>query len=382
MNYKLNLFTFLILGHISSSANTNLLNDHNSSEVSRSNLSKAFKRLEWENKILEAELKLKKLTQKNLTYKSEINYQVKLENLKKDAKLAEIQSEKLNHEMNIKKSVWELKREKLEAEISTFKMKQELKHYSDKQPLYLKNPLLDNNNTLVISDRRIALNGIISSKMAKKITTKINYYNNIDGKKPIFLVIDSSPGGSVMAGYLIIKAIESSKAPVYVVLKSFAASMAAIIVTFADKSFAYSHATMLHHQPSAYLYGSNNLTEQKENYKNLEKWWKYLATPIAQKMGISIDEFKKKMYSNSSKGDWSEFAVDAQKLHWVNHIVSRIEDTSILSDMLTETKSQSSKEKKKSETIVKNGQVIEYLPHLSPTDVYFLYSPDGYYQVQ
>jgi len=382
MNYKLNLFTFLILGNITSSANSNFLNDSNSSKISHKNFSKEFKRLELENKVLEAELKLKKLTQKNLTYKSEINYQVKLENLKKDAKLAEIKSEKLNHEMNIKKAVWELKRDKLEAEISTFKMKQELKHYSDKQPIYLDNPLLDNNNTLIISDRRISLNGVISSKMAKKISTKINYYNNINSKKPIFLVIDSSPGGSVMAGYLIIKSIESSKAPVYVVLKSFAASMAAIIVTFADKSFAYSHATMLHHQPSAYLYGSNNLTEQKENYKNLEKWWKYLATPIAKKMGITIEEFKQKMYTNSSKGDWSEFAVDAQKIHWVNHIVSRIEDTSVLSDMIIANKNQDSKERKNSETIVKNGKTIQYLPHLSPTDVYFLYSPDGYYQVQ
>ena len=348
--------------------------------IDESNNSSLLESLKWENKILEAQFERKELTQKNQKYNEKVQYQNRLEKLKNDAELAEIKADKITHEMSVKKALWESKTEKLETELTLLKMKQERNHYTDNKPLYLNNPLTAENK-LIISDRRIALDGLITSKMAKEITNKINYYNNKNKNKPIFLVINSSPGGSVMAGYLIIKAMESSNAPVYVVLKSFAASMAAIIVTLADKSFAYSHATMLHHQPSIYQQGSSNLTEQKENYKNLEKWWNYLGKPIAKKMGISIEEFQKKMYQHSSKGDWSEFAIDAQKLRWVNHIVSQLEDTSIVTDIIEEKESEEEKEKE-IETMSKNGKPIQYLPHLAPTDAFFLYSPDGYYQTR
>ena len=310
-------------------------------------------------------------------------YKKELEKLKNDAKLVELKSNKAINEMNVKKAEWELKTKKLEAEISIFKVVNERRRFIDKEPIYLDNPLLKD-NTLVISDRRIELNGPITEKLSDKIITQMNYFNNKDEHKPIFIVIDKSPGGSVMAGYQIVKAMESSKAPVYVVLKSFAASMAAIIVTFAEHSYAYSHATILHHQPSSYLYGASNLTEQKEDYRNLEKWWKYLATPVAKKMGITIDEFQKQMYEHSSHGDWSEFAEDAQKLHWVGHIVSRIEESAILQNFDEEEKEKQKKDEKKSAelSVDENGKAVYYLPHLTPTDAYFLYSPDNYYRVR
>jgi ATP-dependent Clp protease protease subunit len=370
MKYRTKLLTILLLGQIE--AHANLANIH------ESNNSTLLEILKWENKILEAQFERKELTQKNQKYNEKTKYQNRLEKLKNDAELAEIKADKVTHEISVKKVLWESKTEKIESELTLLKMKEERSHYVDSNPIYLDDPLTKENK-LIISDRRISLDGLITSEMASEITNKINYYNNKDNGKPIFLVINSSPGGSVMAGYLIIKAMESSKAPIYVVLQSFAASMAAIIVTMADKSFAYSHATMLHHQPSMFQQGSSNLTEQKENYKNLEKWWNYLGEPIAKKMGITLEEFQKKMYQHSSKGDWSEFAEDAQKLKWVNHIVSKIEDTSIMTDRIEEKKENDEKSKEV-ETISKNGKPIQYLPHLSPTDAFFLYSPDGYYQ--
>ena len=334
-----------------------------------------LEQLTLKNKILKTKVKLKELSIINESYSNNIDFEAQLQKLESDAKLAKIKAEKKTNEINIAKSEWELKTEKLEAEMKILKMKQERASYLDKEPLYLDNPLKED-NTLVISDRRIALNGVIDDKMSDRITHKINYFNNKDPKKPIFIVIDSSPGGSVMAGYLIIKAMESSKAPVYVVLKSFAASMAAIIVSTAEKSFAYSQATILHHQPSIFLQGSSNLTEQKENYKQLEKWWKYIAQPVADKMGITLEEFQKQMYQHSSKGDWVEFAADAYKLKWVNHIVSHIEETGILSDIIANQESGEKKDSKSSRVAQKNF----YLPRLSPTDAYLLYNPDGYYK--
>jgi ATP-dependent Clp protease protease subunit len=392
-NSKSLLVSLLIFGFVESYA-TNIenkeLNTSNIAQLSAKKLKnehkellKDLEKLKWKNKVLSAQFELKELKEKNKNYELELRYKEKLTKLRNDATLAEVEASKISNEMNVKKAAWELKTEKLEAEISIFKMEKERKQYADKEPSYLDNPLTKE-NTLVISDRRVDLNGAITSKLAEKITRKINYFNNKENDKPIFIVIDKSPGGSVMAGYQIIKAIESSQAPVYVVLKSFAASMAAVIVTFSERSYAYSHATILHHQPSTYLYGSSNLTEQKENYSILEKWWKYLGTPVAEKMGISIEDFQKQMYEHSSRGDWSEFAVDAQKLNWIKQIVTRIEDTSILQNFSEEEEEKKEKEEKKAEkeTLDKNGHAVVYLPHLSPTDAYFLYSPDNYYRVR
>ncbi|MCK5897150.1 MAG: ATP-dependent Clp protease proteolytic subunit, partial [Cocleimonas sp.] len=277
---------------------------------------------------------------------------------------------------------WDLKTSRLNAEIQILKVEKQREAYADSKPVYLDNPLKDD-NTLVISDRRIALNGPIVRETADYITTRINYYNNKDASKPIFIVIDSSPGGSVMSGYRILKAMDGSKAPVYVVLKSYAASMAATMVTLAKKSFAYPNAVMLHHQiSSTFFFTSMNLTQQKEHYDEMVKWWERLAAPIAKKMGITTEEFINKMYKKSSDGDWSEFASDAKALKWVDHIVERIEETSLLKDPDSEKKI-----KKRPKIIVAEGnddkgRPVAYLPRLSPKDMYFIYNPDRYYQLK
>src|SRR6202044_541256 len=101
---------------------------------------------------------------------------------------------------------------------------------------------------------------------------RIHYFNNKDESLPIFLVIDYSPGGSVMEGYRIVKAMQASKAPVHVVVKSYAASMAAVITTLAPHSYVYPNAVILHHQMSDMAWG--NLTQHKEQLKVMEEWYK------------------------------------------------------------------------------------------------------------
>ena len=93
---------------------------------------------------------------------------------------------------------------------------------------YPKDPLID--GVLHISDRRIPFNGRVDDKLAQFVCGRIAFYNAIDSEAPIFIVIDRSPGGSVMSGYMMLQAMETSKAPVYVVVKGYAASMAAISI--------------------------------------------------------------------------------------------------------------------------------------------------------
>lgn len=305
--------------------------------------------------------------------------------LAREAELAKARAEAAAAQLKAVQAEAGMEVTRLKGEIGRLEAEKERKFYADEGPVYLANPLRDD-GTLVISDRRIALNGPISTATADNITERIHYFNNQDAELPIFLVIDESPGGSVMAGYRILKAMEASDAPIHVVVKSFAASMAASITTLAEESYCYPNAVILHHQISLNMMGRVNLTQQKEMVEESNRWWVRLATPIADKMGITTDEFIKRMYQHSSSGDWSEFGVEAQKLKWVNHIVSGIEETSILRSPDAESdKSKESPSRKTtilSEELDDEGRPVLYLPRINPKDVYFIYNPDGYYQLR
>jgi ATP-dependent Clp protease protease subunit len=270
-------------------------------------------------------------------------------------------------------------------------------NYANSKAQRLENP--HQGDTLVISDRRIALNGPISFETSDYISSRLNYFNNKDAALPIFIVIDNSPGGSVMAGYNILKSMESSQAPVYVVVKSFAASMAACIATCADRSFAYPNAVILHHQISSGSFG--NLTIQRENLQEIEEWWRRLAEPVALKMGLTTEEFIKRMYDQVSSGDWSEFGDKAVELKWVDHVVKEIRETALVKNPdanrpgpalpvgpmpvprpQTGLESSISSQSPFPEAIDEKGQPFTRLPRLAPKDFYYLYNPDGYFRMQ
>ena len=238
--------------------------------------------------------------------------------------------------------------------------------------------------TLSVSDRRIPLNGPIITGTANFITERIHFFNNQSPEAPIFIVIDSCPGGSVMEGYRILKAMKASRAPVHVVVKSFAASMAAVILTMADDSYAFPNAVILHHQPSGWNGG--NLTQQSEQVEILQEWASRLHKPVADKMEVSLEEFYSLMYENASTGDWQEFADEAQKLKWVDHITLEVREEGI-------TEKPRGRAPRPfffflgSDGEIESGSDTEsripqaaMLPTPAPYDFYFLYNRSGFYQ--
>ena len=299
----------------------------------------------------------------------------------KESEFARIQAEKLANELKAVQSQSALEITKLQNDISRIETSERRSQYADSKPEYLAKPLRED-GVVVVSDRRIPLNGLITTETADFVTDRIDFWNNKDSKLPIFIVIDECPGGSVMAGYRILKSMESSKAPVHVVVKSFAASMAACITTLAEESYCYPNAVILHHQISNSTSGSKlNLTQQKEFYEESNRWWERLAGPIAKKMGISTDELIKKMYARSSSGDWSEFGDKALELKWVNHIISGVEETSFVKDPDSKS-TRTTVQTALKEEIDADGQPHAWLPRLNPKDCYFLYNPDGYYRMR
>lgn len=301
--------------------------------------------------------------------------------LAEEGELSKSRAEKLANDLKATQAEAALEISRLQNDIARIETADKRAQFADAKPVFLKNPLKEN-GILVVSDRRIPLNGLISHSTADFVTSRIQYWNNKDRELPIFIVIDASPGGSVMAGYRILKAMESSDAPVHVVVKSFAASMAAAITTLAKESYAYPNAVILHHQISSVVMAQLNLTEQREFHQESERWWARLGTPVANKMGITPDEFIKKMYSHSSSGDWSEFGEQAKELKWVNHIVHGIDETSFTKDPDSVEPSKAAKPTALTEEVDASGKPFVWLPRLNPKDVYFLYNSDSYYRMR
>lgn len=232
------------------------------------------------------------------------------------------------------------------------------------------------NGILSISDRMIDLNGPIMSGSADYVCDRIDFFNNQNPTWPIFVVIDNSPGGSVMQGYRILEAIKTSDAPVHVVVKSFAASMAATIATLAPHSYAYPNAIILHHQMSGGADG--NMTDIEEEVKTMREWERRLAEPIAKKMGISLDAFKAKMYSAKKSGDWDEFADKAVELKWIDHLVTEIREEGI------RTRPSGNRGGSMWMTMLEHdeqGKPYFLLPPLDPYDCYFMVNPRGFYRI-
>ncbi|TVR46736.1 MAG: hypothetical protein EA402_02300 [Planctomycetota bacterium] len=238
-------------------------------------------------------------------------------------------------------------------------------------PERLAEPFVD--GVLHISDRRIDLNEPIISGTGDWIARRIAFFNNESPQDPIFLVIDYCPGGSIMDGEIILRAMASSKAPVHVVVKNLAASMAAIILGDAPHSYALPNALIMHHQPMSYTFG--NLAQQKEWVRLFENWAHRIHAPTAERMGITIEEFYARMYEQSVSGDWMEFADRAQELHWVQHVVREIREDNVRRRPEDPSPYQAywgSWSSAKTAT----GERIR-LPRPRALDFYFLYNSDG-----
>lgn len=247
---------------------------------------------------------------------------------------------------------------------------------ADSSAQYLKNPLLEDGR-LVISDRRIEFSGIVTPALAADVCERIYFYNNRSTEYPIFIVIDSSPGGSIAAGYQILKAMESSKAPVYVVVKTYAASMAAFITTLAERSFCYPGTVILHHQPATDTQG--NLTQIRETLDFITRWTRNISDELAKKIGLTYEEFVAEMYRHNSRGDWSEFGDGAKKLKWVTDVVETMEEPGIVrknADLPEEQPPMLGEFR-----IDDRGKPYVELPSLPAGDAWMIYDPKNLYRI-
>lgn len=284
-----------------------------------------IKKLEVENRI--RQLKTDAAGAMDDAEKSQLNLKTSIANVKaslasgeKDARRAEFEADvKL---ANAQATVEYARLEKV-GEIT--RLQKKVEERTSGKIEYPLEPLAE--GVLRISDRRISFNGIVDEILAKFVCDRIAFYNALDKKAPIFIVIERSPGGSVMSGYQILQAMESSQAPVYVVVKGYAGSMAAIITTMAKRSYVYPQTVVLHHQASTSL--SGNQTQLEQQLKWTKIWCERIFIKVANKMGITVDEFVAQMYASVSTGDWKVLGTEAVKLKWATHVVDRMTEEGV-----------------------------------------------------
>jgi ATP-dependent Clp protease protease subunit len=253
---------------------------------------------------------------------------------------------------------------------------QEWESESNTRPVYLLEPFV--HEALIISDRKINLGEVILFETADYVEERIQYFNNKNPDYPIFLMIDYCYGGSVVAGARILNAMQNSQAPVYVVVRSMAYSMAAIITALAERSYAYPNALIGHHEIMLFLFYGNT-SSLREMTQRLEDWSRRLMQPVAEKMGLTLEAFVEKMYQQSSTGFWEEFATEAQKLRWVDSIVTTLRDTSATRHPDKQPKTRFSEPLLIPEVDEKGNRYMK-LPALQPRDFYYLYNPEKFYR--
>ena len=342
----------------------------------------AEQRLKIEKLKLENQIADQLRAQEDLEIKRESS-RLKLETdlLLSKAKFEKAKLDKQLTEFTSQKAVWE-------AKVAASSAENAFNNHVLAEDEYPEDPY--KNGVLYVSDRRIELNGPIFSGAAKYVCDRIDFFNN-QSKAPIFLVIDSSPGGSGMEGLQIVQAIQNSKAPIHVVVKRYAASMAAIITTLAEHSYAYPDAILLHHQASALTFG--NTTAIREQLDRVNEMSARLVGEVADKLGLSEEQFVAQMYENRSTGDWDLFATEAVKRGWVGHVVDEMREasirkrptgsrTSVVRIGLHQAPSSESDryEVQLTEETDEEGNPFVRLPRLSPLDAWYIYNPDQYYR--
>lgn len=224
--------------------------------------------------------------------------------------LEKLRMEKAKVELELREKQMEYQLKVLKGKILYWEMQRaidKIRSSNTERSPYTYEPVIE--GKIRISDRIIDMPIMITSKGANDIIKKIDFYNR-QSNYPIFLVIDVCYGGSVLGGEKIIRAIGGSNAKVYIVVKTFAASMAAIITsTYAENSYVLKNALILHHELS--MGAEGNTSKHKASLAGMIRWQEVLFAPIAKRKGISVDQFVDGLYKIKRDGDAVLFASDA-----------------------------------------------------------------------
>lgn len=145
----------------------------------------------------------------------------------------------------------------------------------------------------VDASRAVYLNGEVglnALQLQKEVLTLAN-----QNKEPIALIINS-PGGSIVAGYVLINAIGTVRArgiAVNCIIGSHAMSMAFNIAMYCTNTYAFKHTLLLWHPPRVEIRAALTPLEARLISENLEFHERVNNPPIIKRLGLSLEFFIK-----------------------------------------------------------------------------------------
>lgn len=108
----------------------------------------------------------------------------------------------------------------------------------------------------------------------------------------IYLVI-TSPGGSVLAGAMLLSSIEGSDIPVDTICVALCASMGAQIHAMGEKRYMTDRSSLMFHPAAGGFQGEFDTMISRMNYLN--RYVSKMDAYVARRTGIPYDEFKKRI---------------------------------------------------------------------------------------
>lgn len=171
-----------------------------------------------------------------------------------------------------------------------------------------------------LNGRRLYLNGEVDESVIDSIVYHIMRFNRMDAgipveeRKPIRLYINS-PGGSVVDGYGVIDAIQSSETPVYTINLALCASMGFLIYLAGAKRYAMPHSEFLMHDGSTMGYDSAAKMRDRIEFETVE------LEGETRKYILSRTKIDDELYTAKYRCEWYFLPVMAKELGVVDYII-------------------------------------------------------------
>lgn len=163
--------------------------------------------------------------------------------------------------------------------------------------------------------RMLVLKGEVGEETTTPLIKKITELDE-ENNKPIYLIINS-PGGSVVDGFALANAMDSAKSSIICAVDTEAYSMAAILVTFCDQAYIHRFATMMFHEASFGIRGSESTVSTRIEF--ILNYLNELHVHVAKNLGITTKDYRAKI-----KKEWWMTATQAAKQGLVTGIINNL----------------------------------------------------------
>lgn len=167
----------------------------------------------------------------------------------------------------------------------------------------------------LLRQRIIFLGSVVDDELANRVSAELLLLAAEDEERDIFLYINS-PGGSVYAGMAVYDVMQYVKNDVCTVAMGMAASMGQFLLTGGThgKRYALPHATILMHQPSGGLQGTES------DISIAAEQMLYVKRTMAERTAYHTGQTVEQIEADSDRDRWFT-ADEAKDYGFVDHVV-------------------------------------------------------------